>query len=62
MTPAAFLYWSIERNRGGEGMIGTIDQELLLRIECLATDNRIPRSQLKPRLVQCGAEMVSRYT
>jgi hypothetical protein len=43
-------------------MIGTVDQELLLRIECLATDNRIPRSQLKPRLVQCGAETVSRYT
>jgi hypothetical protein len=29
---------------------GTVDQELLLRNECLATENRILRAQIKGRL------------
>ncbi len=35
---------------------GTIDQELLLRSEYLATENRILKAQLKGRLLLTGAE------
>ncbi len=34
---------------------GTVDQELLLRNEYLATENRILRSQSKGRLLLSGA-------
>jgi hypothetical protein len=42
-------------------MIESVDQGLLLRVECLATDNRVPKSQVKPRLVQYGPKLVSSY-
>ena len=35
---------------------GTVDQELLLRNEYLATENRILKAQLKGRLLLTGAE------
>ena len=35
---------------------GTVDQELLLRNEYLATDNRILRAQIKGRLLLSDAE------
>ena len=38
---------------------GTVDQELLLRNEYLATENRILRAQLKGRLLLSDAERAS---
>ena len=35
---------------------GTVDQELLLRNEYLAAENRIPRAQIKGRLLLSDAE------
>jgi hypothetical protein len=35
---------------------GTVDQELLLRNEYLAAENRILRAQIKGRLLLCDAE------
>ncbi len=37
-------------------MLGTVDQELLLRNEYLGTENRILKAQLKGRLLLTGAE------
>jgi hypothetical protein len=42
-------------------MIESVEQGLLLRVECLATDNRVPKFRVKPRLVQYGPKMISRY-
>ena len=38
---------------------GTVDQELLLRNEYLATENRILKAQLKGRLLLSDAERAS---
>ncbi len=38
---------------------GTVDQELLLRNEYLATENRILKAQLKGRLLLSDTERVS---
>ncbi len=55
-SPVEFLLRRAARPPFGSYITGTVDRELLLRNEYLATENRILKAQLKGRLLLTEAE------